>query len=67
MCWLFDFRFFENHVFAHDGIIFAKFHFLRRITGIFPRDIEKTRVSRAQEFDLNGGLFGHYSDTVSKI
>ena len=44
---------------AHDRIIFAKAHLFRGVARIFLGDIEKTSVSRAEQFDLHSGWLRH--------
>jgi hypothetical protein len=56
---LLNFRFFELHMLAHNGIIFTEGHFFRGITRVFLCDIEKASVSRAEQFDFNSGWLRH--------
>ena len=56
---LLDFGFLELDMLAHDGVIFAERHLFRDVTRIFLGHVEETRVSSAEQLDLDRGWLRH--------
>ncbi len=56
---LFDFAFFEFHMFFRDRIIFPFDHFFGHIAAVFLGHIKISGISGAVEPNLDGGWFGH--------
>src|SRR5687768_14343211 len=56
---LLDLGFLELDMLAHDGIVLAEGELLGLGARILLRDVEETRVRRADELDLDSGRLGH--------
>jgi len=48
---LFDLCFFENHMLAHNRIVFAKFHLFSGIAGVLLRYVIEPGIGCADQFD----------------
>jgi hypothetical protein len=63
--YLFNFRFVENDMLAHDRVILAEGQFFRLLFGVLFSDVIKARIRGAYQLNQYNVLLGH--DTILKI